>query len=84
LVAKHSRGRRVGGHRHQAACEAFIPNDPIHGALQGFNTIRPVGDVVTLQGVARAVAFLRSGQCARATAAIWDVDAGVPPGRNAY
>ena len=62
--------------------EGFIPKAEVHSALQGFNSLHPIGRVGTPQDVGEVVTFLLSDKASWITGAIWDVDGGVMAGRN--
>lgn len=64
--------------------EAFIPKDQVHAALQGFNSLHPIGRVGTPSDVARVAAFLLSDDASWVTGALWDVDGGVMAGRSVH
>ncbi|MFD3003888.1 SDR family NAD(P)-dependent oxidoreductase [Pontibacter toksunensis] len=61
---------------------AFIEEDKIEEALQGFNSFHPIGRVGRAQDVANVIYFLLTDKSSWVTGSIWDVDGGVMAGRN--
>lgn len=62
--------------------KSFIEEDGIEDALQGFNSLHPIGRIGTTEEVADAVAFLLSDKARWITGTVLDVDGGVMAGRN--
>ncbi|MFC5046041.1 SDR family NAD(P)-dependent oxidoreductase [Aquimarina hainanensis] len=61
---------------------AFIEEDKIEEALQGFNDFHPIGRVGRPEDIAKTIHFLLTDQSSWVTGAIWDIDGGVMAGRN--